>query len=69
MLLDHCVFVDDEITTLMELYEQFGAVAFEGFLLMNGAGQRETAEKLKTLVEAAIRITQKLNYLLKTRRK
>lgn len=34
MLLQYCVITDDEISTLRELYEQFGILAFAGLKIL-----------------------------------
>jgi hypothetical protein len=70
LLLQYCVIVDDEITSLMELYEQFGVTAFEGWKILEQVpGTEEQADRLKNLTELSISVTRKLKYLLNLREK
>ena len=70
LLLQYCVITDDEITTLMEMYEQFGLTAFEGLQILKSIDEaNEQVDRLKNLVERSINITRKLEYLLNLRKK
>jgi len=68
MLLQYCVITDDEISTLRELYEQFGIIAFAGMKMLEQHEQKEEFSQMQGLVHRSIQITQKLDYLLTLRK-
>ncbi|MBF0649142.1 hypothetical protein IR083_09950 [Dysgonomonas sp. GY75] len=70
LLLQFCVITDDEITSLIEMYESFGITAFEGFKILEQVpGTKDQVDRLKTLTEMSINITRKLKYLMNLRKK
>ncbi|GAB6122301.1 hypothetical protein [Dysgonomonas termitidis] len=70
LLLQYCVITDDEITDLMELYEQFGMTAFEGWKILEKVpGAEGQADRLRNLTERSINIIKKLKYLMGLRKK
>jgi hypothetical protein len=62
MLLRYCVFTDDELTTMMEIYEEVGKFCFAAMQELKKEGR--DAATIEKLVQSALTKSRQMSYLL-----
>jgi hypothetical protein len=66
LLLRYCVILDDELSTLIELYYDFGLIAFAAMQELDN--KQLDSSKIKELVNLSIQNRSRLEYLLNLRK-
>jgi hypothetical protein len=69
LLLRYCVIAEDEIAILIELYNSFAIIAFEDMQLLAQSGAMQQSKRVQELVNRALKVISKMEYLQGVRNK